>query len=84
LAGRFGLPERQGVNFLSEGSSRKAMACPPNTPISRGPGLTGPVILIAIGVVFLIGEFVPQWGVRKTWPVLLIVLGILKLLDSRQ
>jgi membrane-bound ClpP family serine protease len=44
--------------------------------------LTGPVFLITIGVVFLIGEFVPEWGISRTWPVLLIVVGVLKLLDS--
>jgi hypothetical protein len=42
----------------------------------------GPVFLITLGIVFLIGEFVPEWGVRKTWPLLLIVVGVLKLLDS--
>jgi membrane-bound ClpP family serine protease len=42
----------------------------------------GPVFLITLGLVFLIAEFVPEWGVRKTWPVLLVVIGVIKLLDS--
>jgi membrane-bound ClpP family serine protease len=58
------------------------MGYPPSTPISSRRSLTGPVFLITIGVVFLIGEFVPEWGISRTWPVLLIVIGILKLLDS--
>ena len=45
-------------------------------------GLTGPIILMALGVIFLIGQFVPDWGVGKTWPVLLIVIGLAKLIDS--
>jgi LiaI-LiaF-like transmembrane region len=45
-------------------------------------GLTGPIILIALGSMFLIGQFVPDWGVGKTWPVLLIVIGLAKLLES--
>jgi membrane-bound ClpP family serine protease len=40
------------------------------------------VILITLGVIFLMEEFVPQWGIRRTWPVLLIVIGVLKLIDS--
>ena len=44
--------------------------------------LTGPVILIALGVIFLLQEFVPDWGLRKTWPILLVVIGVLKLLDA--
>jgi hypothetical protein len=58
------------------------MGYPPGTLISRRPSLTGPVFLITIGVIFLIGEFVPEWGIGRTWPVLLIVIGVLRLLDS--
>jgi len=61
---------------------RQTMEYSPITTVSRRPGLTGPVFLITLGIVFLISEFVPEWGVTKTWPVLLIVLGVLKLLDS--
>ena len=61
---------------------RQTMDYSPITTVSRRPGLMGPVFLITLGLVFLIGEFVPEWGVRKTWPALLIVVGVLKLLDS--
>jgi membrane-bound ClpP family serine protease len=54
----------------------------PSAPISHRPSLTGPGFLIATGVIFLVGEFVPEWGISKTWPVLLIVIGVLRLLDS--
>ena len=49
---------------------------------ARRISLTGPIILIALGAMFLVGEFVPEWGVNKTWPFLLIVIGLAKLLDS--
>ena len=58
------------------------MGYPPSTPYSRRISLTGPVILITIGVIFLMEEFVPGWGISRTWPVLLIVIGVLKLIDS--
>ena len=48
----------------------------------RRPSLTGPVILITLGLVFLADQLVPGWGISKTWPVLLVVFGVLKLLDS--
>jgi len=54
-------------------------------PHGRRPArysLTGPVILVALGVMFLVGQFVPDWGVSKTWPVLLIVIGLTRLLES--
>lgn len=45
--------------------------------------ITGPVILITVGVLFLIDRF-SQIGFQQTWPVLLIVIGILKLLGGRR
>jgi hypothetical protein len=33
------------------------------------------------GVLFLLDQLVPGWGIGKTWPVLLIVIGVLKLVD---
>jgi len=29
-----------------------------------------------------VDQFVPGWGISKTWPVLLVVLGVMKLMDS--
>jgi len=40
------------------------------------------VILITLGVMFLLAQFVPAWGIHKTWPAFLIVIGVLKLLDA--
>jgi len=50
----------------------------------RGHGvrLTGPILLVTLGVLFLVGQFVPYWGVDRTWPVILIVIGLAKLLES--
>lgn len=45
-------------------------------------GLMAPILLVTVGVMFLVGQFVPDWGVAQTWPVLLIVVGLIKLLES--
>jgi hypothetical protein len=43
--------------------------------------ITGPIILITIGVLFAFDRFTPfRFG--QTWPVLLIVIGLLKLLGG--
>lgn len=58
---------------------------PTTTPIKmsrRRGGLAGPVLLIVLGLVFLLPEFYPEWGFRKTWPVLLVAVGIAKLIDA--
>lgn len=49
---------------------------------ARRLGLTGPILLIALGVMFLVGQFIPEWGVEKTWPVILIVIGLARLIES--
>ena len=41
--------------------------------------VTGPIILITVGSLFALDHFTP-WGFQQTWPVLLIVLGLLTLL----
>lgn len=43
--------------------------------------ITGPVILITIGVLFAFDRFT-DFRFTQTWPVLLIVIGLLKLLSS--
>ncbi len=42
----------------------------------------GPVILITLGVMFLADQFIPGWGIGRTWPVLLVIIGVLKLVNS--
>lgn len=44
-------------------------------------GITFPVILIVLGIMFLFDQLVPGWGIGKTWPALLVVIGVLKLVD---
>ena len=51
---------------------------PPRPPRYRG-GLTFPVLLIVVGIMFLLDQIVPGCGINRTWPALLIVIGILRL-----
>jgi hypothetical protein len=38
----------------------------------------GPIILITVGTLFALDHFTP-WGFHQTWPVILIVVGLLTL-----
>ncbi len=40
----------------------------------------GPILLIVLGLLF-VGQYWGQWPFYKTWPVLLIAYGLLKLLE---
>jgi hypothetical protein len=42
--------------------------------------IRGPIMLIAIGTLFALAQFT-DYGFRRTWPVLLILLGVLKLFE---
>ena len=51
---------------------------------NRGESLTWGILILTLGIVFLIGNFRPEWhvwrNIWKFWPVLLIVMGVNKLL----
>jgi hypothetical protein len=42
--------------------------------------IQGPIMLIAIGLLFAADQFT-DYGIWRTWPVLLILLGLLKLAE---
>ena len=53
-------------------------------PTMRRFSLTLPVMLITVGVMFLMDHLLHGWGISKTWPVLLVVGGVLQLIDARR
>jgi len=48
----------------------------------RQGGLMGPVVLITIGALFLIGKLGLGYSFGQLWPILLIVIGLVKLFES--
>jgi hypothetical protein len=42
--------------------------------------IRGPLMLIVLGVLFYMHQFT-DYGFERTWPVLLILFGVLKLLE---
>lgn len=51
-------------------------------PRCRCRGLLGPVILISLGVLFLLDQFWYRVDFSDLWPILLIVIGVMKLIES--
>jgi hypothetical protein len=50
-----------------------------NGDISLIRAVRGPVMMITVGALFVLNNFTP-YGFGETWPVLLIVFGLLSLL----
>jgi cell wall-active antibiotic response 4TMS protein YvqF len=44
--------------------------------------LFGPIMIITVGVLFLIGQYSDRWSFGQLWPFLLIVAGILKVAEA--
>lgn len=44
--------------------------------------LMGPVILILIGALFLLGRF-SEYGFHQLWPIVLVVIGVFLLAEAR-
>lgn len=66
------------------------MASPGITPPRRRRSMTGPVILILLGIIFLLGNMhMISWGrlsllFAHYWPLLLILWGVLKLVEHQR
>lgn len=67
-------PEPQASKY------RRGSAC--GCPRCRCGGLMGPVILITLGVLFLLPQMIHRVDFGDLWPILLIVIGVMKLLES--
>ncbi len=58
-------------------------AAEPQNKTSKNKGsLIGGMILITIGGIFLVQRFIPQVSFRTFWPLLLVVIGVILLLNS--
>ena len=57
------------------------MGATPSPRAHRHNGLMFPVVLIVLGIMFLLDQLVPGWGFSKTWPALLVVVGVIKLVE---
>ena len=57
------------------------MGATPSPGVHRRHGLMVPVVLIVVGIMFLFDQLVPGWGFSKTWPALLVVMGVIKLVE---
>jgi len=78
---------------MSEGAAPNPEPAPAGYPAKQGGGwcacarcrcrgLFWPVMLITVGAISLVDQFVPAWRWRDLWPVILIVAGALKLVES--
>jgi len=48
----------------------------------RTRGLMGPVILITLGILFFIGQYNWHYSFERLWPIILIVIGVVKVLSE--
>lgn len=51
-----------------------------NQGVTLMRAIRGPILMITVGTLFAIDHFGP-YGFSNTWPVLLIVVGLLKLFE---
>jgi Domain of unknown function (DUF5668) len=45
-------------------------------------GLMGPAVLITLGILFLLDQTYSGFSFRQTWPVILLVLGVISLASA--
>lgn len=58
---------------------------PPAAPAKRSrKGVVGGLVLLILGLIFLFGNYFPDFNIGRLWPVILIVIGLSILWDSRR
>lgn len=72
--------EQPPVNDVNQNPTMEENASKP-APRRRG-NLIGALVLITLGVLFLMDEFIPHLDFGDLWPILLIVIGIGLLVNS--
>jgi phage shock protein C len=53
-----------------------------NTERRHRGNLIGGLVLITIGAIFLVDQFIPYWNFGDLWPVILIVIGVALLINT--
>ncbi|HKV27655.1 MAG TPA: DUF5668 domain-containing protein [Candidatus Acidoferrales bacterium] len=48
----------------------------------RMRGLMGPAILITVGILFFVGQYNWHYSFERLWPIILIVIGVVKVLSE--
>ena len=43
--------------------------------------MLGPILLIVIGALFLLNNLIPDFRFGRMWPVILIVIGLVKVIE---
>ena len=61
------------------GDHRRRRWCPCQRCRTRS--LCGPAVLVTVGVIFLIAELIPRFDFGDLWPLILIVIGVIKLVE---
>ena len=51
------------------------------SPYYRRGGLIGPAVLITVGTIFLLDRWWPDFSFHRLWPLILIVIGLVRLLE---
>jgi hypothetical protein len=57
---------------------------PSRDQISHRRRNTAALVLIVLGVVFLVGQFLPSWSWDKWWPLILILIGAYIIFQGRR
>jgi len=53
-------------------------------PRTTRRGITGGIVLIALGVLFLLNNFLPDFRIGDYWPLILVAVGVGLLLKGRR
>jgi phage shock protein C len=77
-----GQATQEPAKTVYETSNQNNPVSPEKKQTRRRKGLIGGLVLITLGVLFLVDEFVPSLDFGDLWPFLLVVIGVGLLINS--
>ena len=70
------MPSKKDYDTLNEGTTHAVSTETSSEQKKKNGNMTAGLILIVIGVVCLVGRYIPEINWRTAWPILLIILGL--------
>jgi len=78
------MPAKKYYGNAEEGIHQVADTPVPDEEKKRNNSMATGLVLIALGLIFLFAQYIPEISWRTVWPILLIILGLVFIIPSKK
>jgi len=78
------MPEKKDYDTVDESIHQAADTEVVNEQKKKNNNMATGLVLIALGLIFLFAQYIPEISWRTVWPILLIILGLVFIIPSKK